>query len=108
MTLLQGAGLAAGAAMPRRWLGAVIAAGLLLSACRPEESSRHGEAGRPDAGPCLHGGRSCALADVPPGHRAVLRGHRMVRLRWLPRRNRESGVPDVGLQAEWAPLLDHR
>lgn len=40
--------------------------------------------------------------------RAVRRGYRLGRYRWLQRINRESGVPDVGLQAEWLPLREQR
>jgi hypothetical protein len=36
--------------------------------------------------------------------RAELRGHRIHRYHWLRRLNRESGDPDVGIQAEWVPI----
>lgn len=58
--------------------------------------------------PCLDGGSRCAAAEAPPGLRNVLRGHRIHRYRWLQRPNRESGVPDVGLEADWLPLQQRR
>ena len=38
--------------------------------------------------------------------RPVRRGYRIGRYHWLRRNNRESGVPDVGLQAEWHPIRE--
>jgi hypothetical protein len=40
--------------------------------------------------------------------RAVRRGYRIGRYHWLRRVNRESGVPDVGIQAEWLPTRERR
>jgi hypothetical protein len=40
--------------------------------------------------------------------RQVRRGHRIQRARWLARRNKESGLPDIGIQAEWAPITERR
>ena len=40
--------------------------------------------------------------------RSLRRGYRIARYRWLRRTNRESGVPDVGLQAEWRPIREWR
>jgi hypothetical protein len=58
----------------------------------------------PDRGPCLAGGRHCAAAQVPEGAHPLRRGYRIGRYHWLRRVNRESGVPDVGIQAEWLPI----
>ena len=57
---------------------------------------------------CLDGGNSCAAAHAPPGMRQVLKGHRFVRARWVERTNKESGVPDIGTEAEWAPITETR
>lgn len=38
--------------------------------------------------------------------RSLRRGYRIGRHHWLRRTNRESGVPDVGLQAEWLPITE--
>ncbi|QPN63077.1 hypothetical protein [Synechococcus sp. CBW1004] len=57
-------------------------------------------------GACLDGSRRCAAAETPPGMRSVRRGYRIGRYQWLRRINRESGVPDVGLQAEWLPIRE--
>jgi hypothetical protein len=59
-------------------------------------------------GACLDGRRLCAAAEAPPGMRVVRRGYRIGRYHWLRRANRESGVPDVGIEAEWLPTLDSR
>lgn len=40
--------------------------------------------------------------------RSLRRGYRLGRYQWLRRPNRESGVPDVGLQAEWLPIRESR
>ena len=40
--------------------------------------------------------------------RAVRRGYRIIRSHWLKKINKESGVPDIGIQAEWAPVVEHR
>lgn len=59
-------------------------------------------------GPCLEGRPHCAASETPPGLREVRRGYRIGRYHWLPRINRESGVPDVGIQAEWLPIQERR
>jgi len=56
--------------------------------------------------PCRDGGNSCAAAQAAPGMRQVLKGHRIVRARWVERTNKESGVPDIGMEAEWAPISE--
>jgi hypothetical protein len=56
--------------------------------------------------PCRDGGNSCAAAQAAPGIRQVLKGHRIVRARWVERTNKESGVPDIGMEAEWAPISE--
>ena len=40
--------------------------------------------------------------------RAVRRGYRIIRSHWLEKTNKESGVPDIGIQAEWAPVVEQR
>jgi hypothetical protein len=55
---------------------------------------------------CLDGGRSCAAAQAPAGMRRVRKGHRIIRADWLEKTNKESGVPDIGIQAEWAPVVE--
>jgi len=57
---------------------------------------------------CRNGGTSCAAAQAPAGMRQVLKGHRMVRTRWVEKTNKESGVPDIGVKAEWAPIRETR
>ena len=57
---------------------------------------------------CRDGGRSCAAAQAPAGMRSVRKGHRIVRSQWLKKTNKESGVPDIGIQAEWAPVVEQR
>lgn len=69
-----------------------------LAACGP--------AGQSGGGACLDGRRRCAAAEIPPGFRPVRRGYRIGRYHWLRRANRESGVPDVGIQAEWLPIRE--
>ena len=70
---------------------------LLLTGCGIQGSS-----------PCMDGGNSCAAADAPEGMRKVLKGHRFVRARWVERINKESGIPDIGMEAEWAPITEMR
>lgn len=60
------------------------------------------------AHPCLGAARSCAAAQAPSGMRQVFRGHRVVRARWLEKTNRESGQPDIGIQATWEPFVERR
>jgi hypothetical protein len=38
--------------------------------------------------------------------RSVRKGHRIIRADWLEKTNKESGVPDIGIQAEWAPVVE--
>jgi len=35
-------------------------------------------------------------------------GHRIVRVRWIERTNKESGVPDIGIQADWVAITERR
>ena len=58
--------------------------------------------------PCSNGGQSCAAAQAPAGLRSVRKGYRILRSHWLEKINKESGVPDFGIQAEWAPLVERR
>jgi hypothetical protein len=60
------------------------------------------------AGPCATGNSSCAAAAAAPGQRQVGCGHRIVRVRWIERTNKESGVPDIGIQADWAAITERR
>jgi hypothetical protein len=60
------------------------------------------------AGPCATGNSSCAAAAAAPGQRQVRYGHRIVRVRWIERTNKESGVPDIGIQADWAAITERR
>lgn len=39
---------------------------------------------------------------------SVRKGHRIIRYHWLEKTNKESGVPDIGIQAEWAPVVEQR
>lgn len=57
---------------------------------------------------CLKGGALCAAADAPPGLRKVLKGHRMTKTTWMEKTNKESGVPDIGIKAEWEPIHERR
>lgn len=75
---------------------------LLAPGCRGRE---HGADG---ASPCANGSSSCAAAQAPPGLRQVRKGHRMIRTHWLDKTNRESGAPDIGIQADWAPIRETR
>jgi len=36
--------------------------------------------------------------------RQVFKGYRMVRARWVEKINKESGLPDLGVNAQWAPI----
>ena len=76
---------------------ALFLGALLLTGCGIHGSS-----------PCKDGGNSCAAAHAPPGMRQVLKGHRFVRARWVERINKESGVPDIGTEAEWEPITETR
>jgi len=40
--------------------------------------------------------------------RQVLKGYRIVRAQWVEKSNRESGVPDIGVKAEWEPITETR
>jgi hypothetical protein len=74
-----------------------LALTLLLGGCetlnKPEEETV-----------CLNGGSLCAAADAPPGMRKVLKGHRMTETKWIEKTNKESGMPDIGMTAEWQPI----
>ena len=69
---------------------------LLVSGCSGQPS------------PCRDGGRSCAAAQAPAGLRSVRKGYRILRSHWLEKTNKESGVRDIGIKAEWAPLVERR
>lgn len=73
----------------------------LLSACTPQVQ-------QPQDSSCFNRGSTCAAAEAPRGMRRVLKGHRMVRAQWLQKTNRESGVPDIGIQAEWEPITERQ
>ena len=90
----SGVGCGADAAMKRI---ALFLGALLLTGCGIQGSS-----------PCKDGGNSCAAAHAPPGMRQVLKGHRFVRARWVDRINKESGIPDIGMEAEWEPITEMR
>lgn len=84
-------------------LGSLLGLALVLAlAGCPWRSSGSGES------PCADGGSGCAAANAPAGQRAVRRGFRIVNSRWLNRTNKESGRPDIGIQAEWAPITERR
>jgi hypothetical protein len=74
---------------------------LLLGSCGIREQSTR-------VGVCLKGRSSCAAAEAPAGMRQVFKGHRMVRAEWIEKTNKESGVPDIGVKAEWAPITETR
>ena len=74
----------------------LLAALLLVAGCSAQPSV------------CRDGGRSCAAAQVPAGMRAVRRGYRIIRSHWLEKTNKESGMPDIGIEAEWAPVAEQR
>ena len=38
--------------------------------------------------------------------RQVLKGYRMVKTQWVQKTNKESGVPDIGVKAQWAPVTE--
>lgn len=78
---------------------------LLAPGCRGRE---HGADGTDRASPCANGSSSCAAAQAPPGLRQVRKGHRMIRTHWLDKTNKESGAPDIGIQADWAPIRETR
>lgn len=40
--------------------------------------------------------------------RQVLKGHRIVRSRWMEKTNKESGAPDIGIKADWAPITERQ
>ena len=72
---------------------------LLLGACGIQGQGER-------KGPCLNGGSSCAAAKAPQGMRQVLKGYRMVKTQWVQKTNKESGVPDIGVKAQWAPVTE--
>jgi hypothetical protein len=67
-----------------------------------------GSCGTPEQGVCLDGGSSCAAADAPAGMRQVLKGHHLVGVEWTGKTNKESGVPDIGIKGQWAPITERR
>ena len=85
--------------MLRCWLPLVLASAL-LPGCSASPTA--------DAAACLGGGQRCAAAQAPAGMRQVRRGHRIRQAHWLPRRNKESGLPDIGIQADWTPITERR
>jgi hypothetical protein len=91
----------------RAVLGAALGVALLLMGLLTPGCRRLGDP--PDgSGACLNGGSSCAAAAAAPGLRQVRKGHRMIRTHWLQKTNKESGVPDIGIQADWAPIRELR
>jgi len=66
------------------------------------------QADRPVSNACRDGGNSCAAAQAPAGMRQVLKGHRIVRSRWVEKTNKESGAPDIGMTAKWEPITERR
>ena len=40
--------------------------------------------------------------------RSVRKGHRIIRADWLEKTNKESGLPDPGIRAEWTPVVERR
>lgn len=66
------------------------------------------QAGESGSSACRDGGNACAAAETPPGMRQVLKGHRILRVRWIEKSNKESGAPDIGLRAEWEPVTERR
>lgn len=82
-------------------LGAFLVPLAMLSGC-PQRAQP------PQSNACFDGSPSCAAAEAPRGMRHVLKGHRMVRAQWVQKNNRESGAPDIGLQAEWEPLTERQ
>ena len=85
----------------RAGLATPLALALLLGACGIQ-----GQGAR--EGACRNGGTSCAAAEAPQGMRQLLKGHRMVKTQWVKKTNRESGVPDIGVKAEWEPVTERR
>jgi hypothetical protein len=53
-----------------------------------------------EASACRGRQSTCAATDAQPGLRESFRGHRLVRMRWLNKANRESGEADIGIQAD--------
>jgi hypothetical protein len=85
----------------RASLPVVVLIALALTGCSRQPAA-------PGMGPCAGGETSCAAAAAAPGLRQVRRGHRIVRARWIERINKESGAPDIGIQADWAPIRERR
>jgi hypothetical protein len=86
---------------PRSPVKPLLLLGLLLQGCAIT-------GGEPGTHPCFKAGRACAAAQAPSGMRQVFRGHRVVSSRWLEKTNRESGLPDIGIQARWEPFVERR
>lgn len=93
----------AGEPTPQRMLGLAVALALAVpfAGCAAH-APRNGQQ------PCADGGSRCAAASAPAGTRAVRRGHRIVRAHWLKRDNKESGQPDISIQAEWEAITERR
>ena len=83
----------------RTVLATPLALVLLLSSCSIQGQGSPG-------GVCLNGGSSCAAAQAPQGMRQVLKGYRMIKTHWVEKTNKESGVPDIGVKAQWAPVTE--
>ena len=82
-------------------LTAALPLALLLTGC-PADAPRSSDS------PCADGGSGCAAARAPAGQRTVRHGYRIVNSRWLSRTNKESGQPDIDIQADWAPITERR
>jgi|1048.fasta_scaffold11186_5 hypothetical protein len=67
---------------------------LLLNGCASDPPTAA------EASACRGMQRTCAATDAQPGLRESFRGHRLVRMRWLNKANRESGAADIGIQAD--------
>lgn len=58
--------------------------------------------------PCQDNSRRCEAAQTPPGMRSTYKGLRMVQPKWSETTNRESGLADIGVHAEWKQFIEHR
>lgn len=65
-------------------------------------------ADKPGSSACRDAGNSCAAAQAQPGMRQVLKGHRIVRAKWVEKTNKESGAPDIEMKGEWEPFTERR
>lgn len=81
--------------------------GLFLGALALTMAMQH--RGAPSStGPCNDGTRTCAAAEAPAGMRSVYKGQRMIQPHWFETTTRESGVSDIGVKAQWRPILELR